>query len=128
MLTYNGIDIEMDKSDRTILSYLDSFFDFDSLIFYIELTTEGLKRYNNTPEGKIEAILMCTKHNFDSKKYERFNLVSEAWDLYFYDHFIGYDSSDVNKSIAEYVSWQTEEIMNIQPGNSLIELVDKKSE
>lgn len=128
MITYNGLDIEMKRPDETLLSYLDSFFDFDSLMHYIVLTEEGEKRFKNTIEGKIEAILMCTKNNFDKIKYERFQLACDAWDLYFYDHFTGFDDNDVNEAIAYYVANRAETIMNIQPGNSLIDLVDKKSD
>jgi hypothetical protein len=108
MLTYNGINIELEKADEKLTSYMDSFFDFYSLISYVELTYKGKQKYSDNFKGIIEAILMTTKNNKDYKKFDRFRLKSEEWDLYFNEHFAGFDNKDVNKSIAEITARELE--------------------
>jgi len=103
MLTYREYDIILHEDDKTLTSYMNSFFDFNSLISYIELTYKGKQRYKNNMKGVIEAILMTTKTNPDYKKFDRFKLKCPEWDLYFDDHFLGFDNHDVNKSIAKIV-------------------------
>jgi hypothetical protein len=103
MLTYHNIEIILEKDDETLTSYLNSFFDFHSLLSYIELTYKGKQKYQNTNKGIIESILMTTIKNKDYKKFNRFKLKCDEWDLYFNKHFIGFDMTDVNKSIAKII-------------------------
>jgi len=113
MLTLNGIDIEMIKSDEKIYAYLDGFFDFDSLMSYIHLTLTGLRKYKNeTPETIIRAVLMCSKHNKDFRRYDMFYLDCKEWDLYFNELFVGFDRTDINMAIAELSALKVEELKN----------------
>jgi len=105
MLTLNGYDIEIEEPDSYIFEYMDSFFDFESLLYYTDLSFQGFQKYSsNSKENVINAILMTTVHNPDYRKYERFELNCEEWDLYFNEHFLGFERIDVNKSIAKIVA------------------------
>ena len=85
MLTYQEYDIILHKDNETLTSYMGSFFDFNSLISYMELTYKGKQRYKNNVKGIIEVILMTIKTNSDYKKFD------------------GFDNHDANKSIAKIV-------------------------
>ena len=104
MLTYYDKEIILEKDDEMLTSYMDSFFDFHSLLSYIELTYKGKQKYKNNTKGIVESILMTTVTNIDYKKYDRFRLNCEEWDLYFNEHFLGFDDKDVNKSIAKIIT------------------------
>jgi hypothetical protein len=110
MLTYYGIDIVMEEPDEKLFSYMDSFFDFNTLVSYIKLTYKGAQKYGNDKRGIIESVLNCTKFSKDYLKYERFELKCEEWDIYFDETFIGFTKEDINKSIAYIVARDLEEL------------------
>ena len=103
MLNIDNVDVEMENAEPLLVSYLDSFFDLDSLIYHIQITKEGKKRYKDDVQGRITAVLMSSKNNPDSKKLERFKLVCPEWDLYYDESFIGFTEDDLNLAIAVVV-------------------------
>ena len=110
MIVFKGLDVEVAKYDKTLFSYLDSFFDFDSLVTYVKLTKLGLDRYSNDLNGVLSSILMCTDHNIDPRKFYTFVLDCKEWDVYYSDHFIGFDEIDLNRCIAKLVADKSLEI------------------
>jgi len=107
----------MEEPHRMIYEYIDSFFDFDSLLQYIKLTGKGLRRYKReTTETKIQAILMCTKNNKDFLKYEMFYLKCEEFEMYYNELFLGFDRIDINIAIAKLVAKYVNDIKSKNHG------------
>ena len=110
MLTYNNQEILMSEPEEKIYSYMDGFFDFHSLVSYINLTYKGAQKYPNNRRGILDAILNCTTTSKDYQKYNRFELKCKEWDLYFDELFIGFDRTDINKAIAFIVARDLEQM------------------
>lgn len=110
-ITIFGLDVEMVEPHEILYNYIDSFFDFDSLIHYIKLTGKGRRKYKvETTETKLQAILMCTKYNKDFRKYNMFYLKCEEFEIYYKELFLGFNRYDINIAIAKLVAKYTEEI------------------
>jgi hypothetical protein len=123
MIKLRGIEIELEEFDELIYKYIDIVFEFDSLLAHTNLTEEGLKRFDDTPEGVLESILMCNANNPDDRKYDRFSLDCEHWNNIFYDRFIGFDYIDINKAVSGYVINQVEEILSSNTNYSIFNLI-----
>ena len=100
----------MSEPEEKIYSYMDGFFDFHSLLSYIELTYKGVQKYPNNRRGILDAILNCTDTFKDYLKYERFELRCKEFDAYFDELFVGFDRTDVNKAIAKIVARDLEKM------------------
>ena len=110
-ITIFGLDVEMEEPNEILYNYIYSFFDFDSLIYYIKLTGKGIRKYKvETTETKIQAVLMCTKNNKDFRKYDMFYLKCEEFEKYYNELFLGFDRYDINIAIAKLVAKYTEDI------------------
>jgi len=112
-ITIFGLDVEMEEPHEIIYNYINSFFSFDSLIEHIKLTGKGRRRYKEeTLETKIQAILMCTKHNNDFQKYDMFYLKCDVFEKYYNELFLGFDRIDLNIAIAKIIAIYANDIKN----------------